>query len=242
MRIFKKTLLVLAAIAGVAFQAHAQAPLPGAMVGGNAHLLIHHVEGRRSERIVWLAEELGIPYELKFRRGDVQGSFDDIRKVNPGMPVAPTVVYDGQLLIESAAIMQLILEREGKGRLAPPPTSPDYAAYLIFMYFAEGSFAADVVGQIAIERETQKKADPAKETDAQRAMRLANDFLAKHKYFGGAEFSAADIMMLFPSTYAIRAGVADAAKYPNIVEWQTRVQERPAFKRMVAAARTPRAN
>ena len=242
MRIVKSTFLTLSALASFAFQAHAQSPLPGAMVGGNAHLVIHHVEGRRSERIVWLAEELGMPYELKFRRGDVQGSFDDIRKVNPGMPVAPTVVYDGQLLIESAAIIQLILEREGKGRLAPPVKSPDYAAYLIFMYFAEGSFAADVVGQIGIERETGKKADPAKETDAQRAMRLANDFLATHKYFGGADFSAADIMMLFPSTYAIRAGVADAAKYPHVVEWQARVQERPAFKRMVAAARTPRPN
>jgi glutathione S-transferase len=240
MRILEAMIVALFALAGFAFQAHAQAPLPGAMVGGQAHLVIYHVEGRRSERIVWFAEELGIPYELKFRRGDVQGSFDDIRKVNPGMPVAPTVIYDGQLLVESAAIMQLILEREGKGRLAPAAGSPDYAAYLMFMYFAEGSFAADVVGQIAIERETGKKADPAKETDAQRAMRLANDFLATHKYFGGADFSTADIMMLFPSTYAIRSGIADAAKYPHLIEWQARVQERPAFKRMVAAARTPR--
>jgi glutathione S-transferase len=203
-------------------------------------LTIYHVEGRRSERIVWLAEELGIPYELKFRRGDVQGSFDDIRKVNPSMPVAPTVVYQGQLLVESAAIIQKVLETEGKGRLVPNPKSPDYASYLMFMYWAEGSFAADVVAQIGIERETGKKADPSKETDAQRAMRFANDFLKEHKYFGGAEFSAADIMMLFPSTYAVRSGVADASKYPNLVDWQKRVQERDAFKRMVAAARTPR--
>src|SRR5262245_5168088 len=89
-------------------------------------IVIYHAEGRRSERIVWLCEELGLPYELKYRRGDVAGSFADIRAVNPGMAVAPTVFYNGELLMESEAIIQLILARHGGGRLAPAVDSPDY--------------------------------------------------------------------------------------------------------------------
>jgi glutathione S-transferase len=215
----------------------ARAQIPGDKVEGTARLVIYHAETRRSERIVWLCEELGIPYELKYRRGDVGGSFADIRKVNPNMAVAPTVIYDGQLLVESGAIIQVILDRQGKGRLVPRLKSPDYATHQLFMHYAEGSLAADVVADYRIAQASGGKAPRGRETDGQRAMRYADDFLAKHKYFGGAEFSAADIMMLFPTSFAIRMNVADAAKYPNIVAWQERVQERPAFKRMLAAAR-----
>jgi glutathione S-transferase len=225
------------ALADIGLQTTAQAQAPGAMVGGTAHLVIYHAEARRSERIVWLAEELGIPYELKYRRGDVAGSFADIRKVNPGMGVAPTVIYDGQLLVESGAIIQVMLDREGKGRLVPKLKSPDYGTHMMFMHYAEGTLAADVVADYRTAMATGGKAPRDKETDGQRAMRYANDYLATHKYFGGSEFSAADIMMLFPTAYAIRMNVADPSKYPNVIAWQDRVQERPAFKRMLAAAR-----
>ncbi len=79
---------------------------PAASVAAVApKIVIYHAEGRRSERVVWLCEELGLPYELKYRRGDVAGSFADIRAVNPGMAVAPTVFYNGELLMESEAIL-----------------------------------------------------------------------------------------------------------------------------------------
>jgi glutathione S-transferase len=68
-------------------------------------------------------------------------------------------------------------------------------------------------------------------------MRFADDFLARHPWFGGSEFSAADIMMVFPISYAVRMNVAEAPKYPNIAAWQTKVEDRPAFKRMLAVAR-----
>jgi glutathione S-transferase len=240
MKILNVTILTLAALLSPAVDAQtpAPSPAPGAMVGGNSHIVIYHAEGRRSERIVWLCEELGIRYELKYRPGDVAGSFADIRKVNPGMGVAPTVIYDGELLMESGAIIQFILDREGKGKLVPKVKSPDYATHLLFMHYAEGTLAADAVADYRVARATGGKAPRGeKDTDGQRAMHYANDFLATHKYFGGAEFSAADIMMLFPINYAIGMNVADATKYPNITAWQERVQDRPAFKRMLAAAR-----
>ena len=201
-------------------------------------IVIYHAEGRRSERVVWLCEELGIPYELKFRRGDVAGSFEDIFAVNPGMRVAPTVFYDGELLVESGAILQFILDRNGGGRLVPPVISPDYASHLRFMHYAEGTLASDVVADYRVARATDGLAPRGeKETDGQRAMRFAEDYLAKHPWFGGSQFTAADIMMVFPISYAIRMNVADPAKYPNIAAWQTKVEARPAFQRMLAKAR-----
>src|SRR5688500_10003499 len=65
----------------------------------SAPLTIYHLEGRRSERIVWFCEELGLPYKLEFKRGDLAGSMQTIRSVNPLMPVAPTVRYGDQVLV-----------------------------------------------------------------------------------------------------------------------------------------------
>ncbi len=226
------------ALAPAGLNAQQPAPKPaGTKVETKSKLVIYHAEGRRSERIVWLCEELGIPYELKFRRGDVAGSFADIRAINPGMGTAPTVIYDGQLLMESGSIVQVILDRQGKGRLVPKVSSPDYATHMMFMHFAEGTLASDVVADYRVARATGGKAPRGAETDGQRAMRYADDFLAQHPWFGGAEFTAADIMMVFPISYAIRMNVADPKKYPHIAAWQQKVEARPAFKRMLAAAR-----
>jgi glutathione S-transferase len=213
---------------------------PGAALAAakTPDIVIYHAEGRRSERVVWLCEELGLPYELHFRRGDVAGSFADIRAVNPGMAVAPTVFYKGELLMESGAILQIILDNEGKGRLVPAKTSPDYAHHMMFMHYAEGTLASDVIADYRTARATGNAAPRGpKETDGQRAMHYADDFLAKHPWFGGSQFTAADIMMVFPVAYAIRMNVADPAKYPHITAWQAKVEDRPAFKRMLAKAR-----
>ena len=96
---------------------------------------------------------------------------------------------------------------------------------------------SDAVADYRVARATDSKAPRGAETDGQRAMRFAEDHLAKHPYFGGSEFTAADIMMVFPISYAIRMNVADPAKYPNIAAWQTKVEARPAFQRMLAKAR-----
>jgi glutathione S-transferase len=229
---------VLALALAASPQAAAQTPPSGAAQAATPKIVIYHAEGRRSERVVWLCEELGLPYELKFRRGDVAGSFADIRAVNPGMGVAPTVFYNGELLMESGAILQLILDRNGGGKLVPPVNSPDYATHLRFMHYAEGTLASDVIADYRTARATDNLAPRGeKETDGQRAMRFADDHLAKHPWFGGSEFTAADIMMVFPISYAIRMNVADPAKYPHIAEWQKKVEDRPAFKRMLAIAR-----
>ena len=105
-------------------------------------ITIYHLEGRRSERIVWLMEELGFPYKLMFKRGDLMGSMAMIRAFSPIVPMAPTVRYGDQVLVESGAIIELILQRHAPGRLAPVLSSRDYPAYLKWMHYAEGSLAA----------------------------------------------------------------------------------------------------
>ena len=228
---------VLALMLVVADPVAAQTPGAAATANAVPRIEIYHAEGRRSERIVWLCEELGLPYELHYVRGDVAASFAAIRRVNPDMAVAPTVIYNGEVLMESASIMQLLLDRHGGGRLMPPVDSPDYPAHLRFMHFAEGTLAADVVADYRTARATTGLAPRGEETDGQRAMRYADSFLAKHPYFGGEIFSAADIMMVFPIAFATRMNVADASLYPNIAGWVERVESRPAFKRMLATAR-----
>jgi glutathione S-transferase len=199
-------------------------------------LTIYHAEGRRSERIVWLCEELGLPYTLKFKRGDLMGTFEDIRAVCPLMPVAPVVKYDDQVIVESGAILELILARQGKGRLVPPVESADYPYYLQWLHFAEGSAFARIVseyraGMLMGYKRPTPPPDWPKMVDSESVMRFADAFLAEHPYFGGREFSAADIMMHTVIRTAKLLNVTDMAALKNFEAWQLKVESRPAFKR-----------
>jgi glutathione S-transferase len=205
-------------------------------------LTIYHLEGRRSERIVWLCEELGLPYKLEFKRGDLAGSMQTIREINPLMPVAPTVRFGDQVMVESGAIIELILAREGKGRLAPAVNSPDYPYYLQWMHFAEGSFASRVIAdyRVALAQGASKpQAQPGrpKLVDSEAVLKFVDTFLGQHPYFGGESFSAADIMMLFPTGLAGVVNVVNLADYPNVVAWRAKVESRPAYKKMLSIAR-----
>ena len=205
-------------------------------------LTIYHIEGRRSERIVWLCEELGIPYTLEYKRGDVAGSMQTIREVSPLMPVAPTVRYGDQVLVESGAIIELLLAREGKGRLAPAVNSRDYPYYLQWLHFAEGSLAARVIADYRValaQGESKVAAQPGrpKLVDGDDVVKFADEFLSKHPYFGGAEFSAADLIMLFPINISESFGVTDLTAYPNVMVWRQKVTSRPAYQNMLQVAR-----
>lgn len=204
------------------------------------NLTIYHLEGRRSERIVWLCEELDLPYKLEFKRGDLAGSMATIREVSPLMPVAPTVRYNDQVMVESGAIIELILAREGKGRLAPAVDSPDYPYYLQWMHFAEGSFASRAIADYRvtlIQGRQEPVAGRFRLVDSDAVVKFADDFLGKHPYFGGQEFSAADIMMLFPTNFAGGLNIVDLKEFPRVAAWKEKVESRPAYKKMLSIAR-----
>jgi len=197
---------------------------------------IYHLEGRRSERLVWLMEELGLPYELKFKRGDLMGSMAMIRELSPIVPMAPTVKYGDQVLVESGAIIEMILNRHAPGRLQPALNSPDYPHHLMWMHYAEGSLAARLFSDYRAWR-TQPPTSRSPMVDSEAVVQFAEDHLAREPWFGGASFSAADIMMLFPLNVATTLNIVDAAGFPKVAAWKAKVEARPAYLRMLAKAR-----
>lgn len=233
------TTLVLAtglifAASGPALQAQTQAQTAGAMP--MPEFAIYHLEGRRSERLVWLMEELELPYELIFERGDLTASMNNIRAINPGMPVAPTVTYDGQVLVESGAIMEMILARHGGGRLVPPLDSPDFATHHLWMHYSEGSLASRAIADYRVwQIMPPQQRSPL--VDSEAVVQFAEDFLAENEWFGGAQFTAADIMMLFPLNFAITLNIVNGDQFPHINAWRERIEARPAYLRMLEKAR-----
>lgn len=196
---------------------------------------IYHLEGRRSERIVWLMEELGFDYELVFTRGDLGASMAAIRALGHEMPMAPTVVYGDQILVESGAIMEMILTRHAPDKLSPPLASEDYPNYLMWMHYAEGSLAARLFSDYrawSIQPPTARS--PL--VDSEAVVQFADNFLAENEWFGGSVFSAADIMMWFPLRVATSLGLVDEAQFPNVAAWKERAAARPAYKRAIAKA------
>jgi glutathione S-transferase len=225
----------LALIGACASAPTASAPMTQAAMA-MPEITVFHLEGRRSERIVWLMEELGLPYKLEFKRGDLAGSMASIRAINPGMPVAPTVKIGDQVTVESGAIIETIINRYAPGRLTPALASPDYPEHLKWMHYAEGSLASRVIADYRV---WQIKPPTVRSAlvDSEGVVQYAEDFLGKHPWFGGAEFFAADIMMVFPLNFATALNIVDVKQFPNIAAWRRKIDARPAYQRMLAKAR-----
>ena len=213
-------------------------------------LRIHHIEGRRSFRVAWLCEEIGLPYELVFKRGDLMGSMVALRKAHPLCPITPAVEIDGQTIVESGAILDVLAARYAPGVMVPKVDSPDYPLHAQWMHFAEGTLMAristDLFAAVAIGARLEDmpkgyrhgidKPDVRAIMGTEQMFRFIEAYLGEHEYFGGSRFSAADIMMqwsLRGARYAAQRRIAD---YPNLARWHERVESRPAYARTVAAA------
>lgn len=210
---------------------------------------IHHIEGRRSFRVIWLCEELGLPYDLSFVQGDIMGSLQLMRDAYPLMPMSPVVEYEGQFLVESGAILDVLLARHGGGRLTPAVSSPDFPAHTQWMHFAEGTAMCRMggefhlaaatgvhVGQLPLGYRAGAPAEGVQMIGAAAVFDFAEAFLAAHPHFGGAAFSAADIMMHYAIRGAMLAVAINPANFEHISAWRKTVEARPAFARATAAA------
>ena len=216
-----------------------------------APLIVHHIEGRRSERVAWLCEELGLPYELRFTPGDIFNSLYAMTDVHI-MRMAP-ILEDGDLkIVESGAILEYLLLRYGKGRLRPSDSASEIADYLQWLHFAEGSaMFRGLLERLA--RKMPPEAFPPGERDfyigmTRRVLDFAEATLSRRPYFAGAEFTAADIMMHFPLRVlpAVLAGSGIAAafrdersgleEHPNVNAFLDRMAARPAFRQAMAQA------
>jgi glutathione S-transferase len=201
-------------------------------------ITVHHLGVSQSERIVWLCEELGIPYEFKRYERDPVTMLapEDYKALHP-LGTAP-IITDGDLVLpESGAIIDYIVARYGKGRLAVAPQSPNFADYVFWLHFANGSMMPNlmirmIVGMVGASVDTPVMQSLMERAD--KSFALIEKRLGEAPYFAGSEFTAADIIMLFPLT-TMRAFVTkDLADFPNLRAYLKRIGDRPAYQRAMA--------
>ncbi|MBV9529089.1 glutathione S-transferase family protein [Sphingomonas sp.] len=202
-------------------------------------LIVHHLGISQSDRIVWLCEELGLDFEL--RRYDR----DPVTKLAPPeyralhrFGTAPVIQHDDLTLGETGAIFEyLIAIRDG--RLGRSLRDADFADYLYWLHFGNGSFVPAGVNTMIVRTISGGSGDHTLGIFGDRLRRAyesADERLGETPYFAGTEFSAADIMMVFPLTTMRAFAPVDLAPYPNIRAYLGRIGQRPAFRRAMAKA------
>ncbi len=205
-------------------------------------ITVYHLENSRSERVIWLMEELGLPYDLqRFAREPTMAAPDALKTVSP-MGKAPMIRDGDTVIVESGAILEYIANTAGGGRLTVKPGSPNYAAYLQWMHFAEGSAMARFILNLFVGgffpgvTPDSPLVGMAKHSSTQ-VLDFIEAELAKTPYFAGDEFTAADIMMTY--CFGIVRGPVmstDMTQYPNIAAYLARIDGRPAYRKAMAIA------
>ncbi len=211
-------------------------------------ITLHHLENSRSQRILWLLEELGVPYEIKHYKRDSKTSLapPELLKIHP-LGKSPVITDGDQTIAESGAIIEYLVERYGNGKLIPPPRTPEKMRYTYWMHFAEGTAMPPLVMKLVFNRVergpmpffakpiargiSRKVKAGFIDPNLERIVKHIDEELGRGGWFAGDEFTAADIQMSFPvEAAAVRAG---AAAKPNIKRFLDRIHERPAYKRAI---------
>jgi glutathione S-transferase len=211
-------------------------------------LTVHHLENSRSQRILWLLEELEVPYNIVRYKRNPQTMLapPELKKVHP-LGKSPVVTDgDGRVLAESGAIIETLIERHGQGRLAPAAGTPDFDRYRYWLHYAEGSAMPPLLLKLVFDRvESTKmpffvkpiaKAIAGKVKSSFISPQLTTHFdfmegeLSKQPWFAGSAFSGADIQMSFPLEAAASRGGLDGSR-PRLMDWLARIHDRPAYKR-----------
>ena len=202
-------------------------------------ITIHHLSTSRSERIVWLAEELGIPYRMQWHQREPNGAAPAALREVHALGKAP-VIEDGDLVLaESGAIVEYLVQRHGGGRLAVKPEAPEYPGYLYWMHFAEGSLMTLMLIALVLSRVPEAKDGPVQKRISKRLqdmLAFVDGRIAGHPWFAGNQFTAADIMMSFPFTTMKRYLEYDMTPFTHIAAWLGRIEARPAYGRSMALA------
>jgi glutathione S-transferase len=203
-------------------------------------LTVHHLGKSQSERIVWLCEELGIPYELKrYTRDSVTMlAPPDYKALHP-IGAAP-VITDGDLVLaESGAVVEYIIAKYGNGRLALNSAHRDFAQFLYWYHFANGTLQAAMGRSMILNRVKPADDNPvllASKARVDRAFDLVDARTREAEYLAGTEFTSADIMMGFSLTTMRYFLPYDLGRCPNIVRYLARIGARPAYRRAMERA------
>jgi glutathione S-transferase len=213
-------------------------------------ITVHHLNNSRSQRELWLLEELGLEYEIKRYQRDPKTMLapPELRKVHP-LGKSPVLEEDGVTVAESGAITEYLLDRhDAQGRLRPAPGTPERLRFTYWLHYAEGSAMPPLLLSLIFTRIPRGPmpffvrpvargiAEKVLEGFVRPQLALHLDFmeseLAKGPWFAGTQFSAADIQMSFAvEAFAARGGLS-AAK-PRLWDWLQRIHARPAYTRAV---------
>ncbi|MGY1949436.1 MULTISPECIES: glutathione S-transferase family protein [Pseudomonas] len=197
-------------------------------------IIVHHLNNSRSQRILWLLEELGLPYEIKRYQRDPKTNLapPELKAIHP-LGKSPVIEDDGQVLIESAAIIDYLIRRHGHGRLQPDPASATYDKYVQWLHFAEGSAMLPLMLNLYVGRlgDAGAPLHPRIESEVANYLGYLNDVLGQAPYLVGDELSGADIQMSFIGEIAKAQGKLQA--YPNLAAWVANFQARPAYRKAV---------
>jgi glutathione S-transferase len=198
-------------------------------------LTVHHLGKSQSERIVWLCEELELPYELKRYTRDAKTMLapPDYKALHP-IGTAP-VITDGEVVLaESGAVVEYIIARYGNGRLMLRADHPGFAQYLYWFHFANGTLQANMGRLMILNRLKLTEDNPilvATKARVERAFDLADARTAEAEYLAGSEFTAADIMIGFSLTTMRYFQPYDLSRCPNVLKYLARIAARPAYRR-----------
>ncbi len=209
-------------------------------------LTVHHLNNSRSQRVLWLLEELGTPYEIKPYQRDAQTMLApaELKAIHP-LGKSPVITVDGGTLAETGAIVEYIVGRYGEGRLVPPPGTPARMRWTYWLHYAEGSAMPPLLMKLvftALPARSPGLLRPVVKAISGRALagfvdpQLKGHFdyweaeLGKAEWFAGPEFTAADIMMSFPiEAAADRAGALEGR--PRLKAFLEKIHARPAYRR-----------
>ena len=219
-------------------------------------LTVHHLETSRSQRILWLLEELGVPYELRVYRRDPATRLApaELKAIHP-LGKSPVVTDDGEVIAESGAIIEYLVEKfgsRGQGELAhlqPAPGTPEYRQCRYWMHYAEGSlmnwlvmklvfvsipkrpmpFFAKPIARAICDKVQAQLVDP----NLQAALTFIEDHLARNRWFAGNDMTMADFQMSF-AVEALLSRATGTGSHPRLSEYKDRIRARPAYQRAEA--------
>jgi glutathione S-transferase len=209
-------------------------------------ITVHHLNNSRSQRVLWLLEELGLEYEIKpyYRDKATMLAPPELRAVHP-LGKSPVISDGGLTLAESGAIIEFLSDRYGAGRLAPAFGSPERVTYLYWLHFAEGSAMPPLLLKLLFDRIKHKSpflvrpiaraiADKALSAfilpNLERNLDFMEGELRKHEWFAGDAFTSADIQMSFAVEAARTRGGLNESR-PKLMAWLERIHSRPAYGR-----------
>ena len=213
-------------------------------------ITVHHLNNSRSQRVLWLLEELGLPYEIEKYERDAKTMLAPpaLLEVHP-LGKSPVITEDGLTVAETGAIVEYLIEHHGRGRLAPAIGTPERLRWRYWLHFAEGSAMPPLLLKLIFER---IKVSPmpffakpiAKgicnrvlaamvEPNLTRQLDFMEAELGKSEWFAGNDFSAADIQMSFPVEAAAQRAGLDASR-PRLMAFLKRIHVRPAYKKALA--------